>query len=153
MKFLASTLLFIPWAIVWVVSLFVVPFMLLTKWDGKTTIFGNFKYGRGDTHYSAPSDGEYWKQVRFLVIRNPVSNFGKRILAVDDKPWVWLYDVQVYKALHWKYGWKLPSGEMPTRRTFVYRPYFTQSKLTPPGKFLLAALLFIALLFITLTFP
>lgn len=122
MRFLASSIIFIPWAVAWVVSLVAVPFMLLTKWDGKTTIFGNFKYGRGDTHESFT--GGYWGQVLFLIIRNPVSNFGKHQLAVDDKPCVWLYDVQVYKALHWKYGWKLPSGEMPTRRTFVYRPYF-----------------------------
>ena len=123
MKFLASSIIFIPWFIVWVISLFLVPIMLKTKWDGRTTIFGNFKWGRGDNHYKAPSNGEYWKQLRFLVIRNPVSNFGTHQLAVDDKPGVWLEDRQVYKALHWMYGWKNPSGEMPTRRAFVYRPY------------------------------
>lgn len=123
MKFLASTIIAIPWLIVWLLSHPFVLIALHTKWDGKTTIFGNFKYGRGDDHYKTPSRSEYWKQYRFLCIRNPVSNFGKFQLAVDDKPWVWLEDVQVYKSLHWKYGWKLPSGEMPTRRTFVYRPY------------------------------
>lgn len=127
MKFLASTLIFIPWAIVWLISLFIVPCILLTKWDGRTTWFGNFKYGRGDTHYEAPSNGEYWKQYRFLCWRNPVSNFGKFQLAVDDKPWVWLEDMQVYKSLHWMYGWKLPSGEMPDKRTYVYRPYFLRN--------------------------
>lgn len=123
MKFLASTIILIPWAIVWVVSLFAVPFMLLTKWGGRSTWFGNFKYGRGDTHYKAPSNGEYWKQYRFLCIRNPVSNFGKLVLAVDDKPWVWLCDVHIFKNMYILYGWKNPSGEMPTRRTFVWRPY------------------------------
>lgn len=123
MKFLASTILFIPWFIVWLISLFAVPVMLKTKWDGKTTIFGNFKYGRGESHYSYPAN-TYWRQWWFLCARNPVSNLGKSQLAVDDKPWVWLEDVKVIGWLHWKYGWKLPSGEMPTRRTFVYRPYF-----------------------------
>lgn len=124
MKFLASTILFIPWVIVWFVSLFAVPVMLRTKWDGRTTIFGNFKWGRGDDHYSAPSNGEYWKQYRFLCWRNPVSNFGKFQLAVDDKPWVWLCDQHIIKNVYILYGWKNPSGEMPTKRTFVYRPYF-----------------------------
>lgn len=124
MHFLASTAIFIIlWFPVWLISLLIVPFMLKTKWDGKTTWFGNFKYGRGDTHYKAPSEGKYWKQYRFLCIRNPVSNLGKLVLAVDNKPWVWMEDRQVYKALHWKYGWKTPGGEMPTRRTYVYRPY------------------------------
>lgn len=124
MKFLASTIIFIPWAIVWIISLFAVPVMLKTKWDGKTWWWGNFKYGRGDTHYKDPSNGEYWKQLHFLCWRNPVSNFGKFQLAVDDKPWVWLYDVHIFKNMYIKYGWKNPSGEMPTRRTFIYRPYF-----------------------------
>lgn len=123
MRFLVSTLLFIPWLFVVIASLFAVPVMLKTKWDGKSTIFGNFKYGRGDSHYKAPSNGEYWKQLRFLVVRNPVSNFGTHQLAVDDEPWVWLYDQKIIGRFYWKYGWKTPSGEMPTRRTFVYRPW------------------------------
>ena len=123
MKFLASTIIFIPWFIVWVISLFAVPIMLKTKWDGRTTWFGNFKWARGDAHREFPAT-TFWRQYWFLCIRNPVSNFGKLVLSVGDKPWVWLEDRHVYKSLHWKYGWKLPSGEMPTRRTFVYRPYF-----------------------------
>ena len=122
MRFIASTLIFIPWAIVWILSLFAVPVMLLTKWGGRTTWLGNFKWGRGGAHYKYPAT-TFWRQWWFLCIRNPVSNFGKRVLSVKSAPWVWLYDVQVYKALHWKWGWKLPSGEMPTRRTYVYRPY------------------------------
>lgn len=124
MKFLASTAIFLFAQLpVMLASFVIVPCLLLTKWDGKTTWFGNFKYGRGDTHYKAPSNGEFWKQYRFLCIRNPVSNFGKQVLAVADKPWVWLYDVQIYKALRIKFGWKLPSGEVPGMRSFVYRPY------------------------------
>ena len=128
MKFLASTLIwFVAFLPILLLSFFIVPFMLLTKWDGKTTVFGNHKYGRGDTHYKAPSNGEYWKQARFLVIRNPVSNFGKQVLSVKNKPWVWLEDKQVFKSFHWKYGWKLPSGEMPGMRSFIYRPYIKRT--------------------------
>lgn len=124
MRFIASSLIFFLLQLPVILASFViVPFMLLTKWDGKTTWFGNFKYGRGDTHYKAPSNWEYWKQLRFLVIRNPVSNFGKKVLSVKVAPWVWLYDEPIYKSFHWKYGWKNPSGELPELRGFVYRPW------------------------------
>lgn len=126
MKFLISSIIAIPWLIAWVISHPFVLVALHTKWDGKTTIFGNFKYGRGDDHYEAPSNGEYWKQYRFLCWRNPVSNFGKFQLAVKDAPWVWLHDVG-YKRVRLLYGWKGESGELPGIRTFVYRPYVLRS--------------------------
>ena len=123
MNFIISTLIFVFAQLPAILlSFIVVPFMLLTKWDGRTTIFGNFKYGRGDTHYKAPSKMEYWKQLRFLCWRNPVSNFGKRQLAVKDAPWVWLEDKHVYKSFHFKYGWKDQTVDTP-KRTFVYRPW------------------------------
>lgn len=125
MRLIASTAVFLFAQLPLILlSFVVVPVLLLTRWDGKTTWFGNWKYGRGDTHYKAPSNGEYWKQYRFLCIRNPVSNFGKQVLSVKDAPWVWLYDVRIYKALHIKFGWKRPSGEVPGMRSFVWRPYF-----------------------------
>jgi len=124
-NFLISSLIFffiqLPMILV---SFPVVAIMLLTKWDGKTTWFGNFKYGRGDTHYKAPAEGIYWKQWKFLCVRNPVSNFGKRQLAVDPKPWVWLHDPKIIGKLHWKYGWKETNPESNYKRTFVYRPWF-----------------------------
>lgn len=125
--FVVSTLIFVFAQLpIILLSFIVVPLMLLTKWDGRTTWFGNFKYGRGDAHYKAPSEGKYWKQYSFLCIRNPVSNFGKLVLAVDDKPWVWLEDRRIAGRFYFKYGWKTPSGEMPTKRTFVFRPYFNK---------------------------
>lgn len=125
MKFLASTLIFVfaKFPVI-LVSFIVVPFMLLSKWDGRTTWFGNFKWGRGKEHYKFPATTR-WRQWVFLCIRNPVSNFGKQVLAVKDAPWVWLHDQQIYKRFHWKYGWKTPSGELPGVRTFVYRPWIT----------------------------
>lgn len=125
LRFITSSLiwfgLFLPMVLL---SFLVVPILLLTKWDGTTTWFGNWKYGRGDTHYKAPANGEYWKQLRFLCIRNPVSNFGKQVLSVKDHDWVWLYDTHVLGKLHWKYGWKDAVAENNNLRTFVYRPWF-----------------------------
>jgi hypothetical protein len=106
-------------------SFAVVPIMCLTNWDGKTTWFGNFKYGRGDTHYKAPSRGIYWKQVQFLCIRNPVSNYGKKVLSVSTAwSWPWLIDQHLVGKFYWKYGWKNPSPDNYGLRTFVYRPWF-----------------------------
>ena len=125
MRFLISSLIFFFLQLPMIVASFpIVAVMLLTKWDGTTTWFGNFKYGRGDTHYKSPSEGVYWKHWRFLCIRNPVSNFGKRVLAVKDAPWVWLYDRKIVGNFYWKYGWKNPNPESPAGRTFVYRPWF-----------------------------
>lgn len=126
MKFLASTLIFIFTQLpVILVSCYAVPLMLLTNWNGRTTWFGNHKYGRGDTHYKAPSEGKFWKQYRFLCIRNPVSNFGKQVLAVKDADWVWLHDQKIIGRFHWLYGWKNPTEEQPGIRSFVYRPWMT----------------------------
>lgn len=105
------------------ISFPVVAIMLLTRWDGRSTWFGNFKYGRGNYHYSAPSRGIYWRQWVFLCVRNPVSNFGKFQLSVKDSRWVWLYDKKIFGRLFFKYGWKDKTPETGNRRTFVYRPW------------------------------
>lgn len=123
LQFITSSLiwfcLFLPMVLL---SFIVTPLLCLTKWDGKTTWFGNAKYGRGDTHYKAPSEGKYWKQVRFLCIRNPVSNFGKQVLSLPDSlGWPWLHDQHVVGTFYWMYGWKNPVDGL---RTFVYRPWF-----------------------------
>ena len=124
MRFLTSSLIFFLVQLPMILLSFpAVALLLLTKWDGTTTWFGNWKYGPGDTHYAAPSGGVYWKRWRFLCIRNPVSNFGKRVLAVQDAPWVWLYDTHIGGRFHWKYGWKTAHAETAGMRTFVYRPW------------------------------
>jgi len=134
LQFIISTLVAIPWLGMVLLSFLVVPFMCLTKWNGKTTWFGNFKYGRGDDHYKAPSAGVYWKQVRFLCIRNPVSNFGKQVLSVKEGSLnaiggAWLNDHLVVDRLYWMYGWKNPTDDLKDDkgnrlRSFVYRPWF-----------------------------
>ena len=122
MQFIISSLIwlcaFLP---IVLLSFVVTPIMCLTKWDGTTTWFGNKKYGRGDTHYKAPSEGKYWKQVQFLCIRNPISNFSKEILSVSEiQKWPWLYEQHLFGNWYWLYGWKNPVDGF---RTFVYRPW------------------------------
>lgn len=50
-------------------GLLIIPVLWFTDWDGKTTWWGNRKYGR--------TEG-FW----FLALRNPISNFGKEGLAI-----------------------------------------------------------------------
>lgn len=123
MKFLISSVIWLCAALpMMLISFPIVALFLLSKWDGTTTWFGNKKYGRGDSHYKAPSNGNYWKQWWFLCIRNPISNFGKQVLAVSDSlGWPWLVDHHVVGSLYWMYGWKNP---VEGKRTFVYRPWF-----------------------------
>jgi hypothetical protein len=106
-----------------ILSFFVVAILLFTPWNGTTTWFGNFKYGRGTTHYKAPTSGNRFKEWLFLCVRNPVSNFGKKVISVKDAPWVWLKNPQVLGPIYWKYGWKDAVPENDNLRTFVYRPW------------------------------
>jgi len=123
--FILSSLIFFTVQLPTIISSFlVVPLLLLTKWDGTTTIYGNYKYGRGTTHYKAPTNNVYWREVLFLCLRNPVSNFGKTFLSVKTAPWVWLHDTKILGNFYWKYGWKDEVKETPNIRTFVYRPWF-----------------------------
>lgn len=66
-----------------VVSLFVVPVLLFTKWSGTTTIFGNAKWGRGNNHFAYPTKG-FWEEFNWLVLRNPVNNLHSFTLAVRN---------------------------------------------------------------------
>lgn len=58
----------------------IVALLLLTKWDGRSTIFGNEKWGRGENHYSHPTVG-YWQQFVWLTLRNPTNNLCAITLA------------------------------------------------------------------------
>lgn len=125
MKFVISSALF--WLVqlpMILLSFIAVPVMLLAGWDGYSTWFGNKKYGPGDTHYKAPSNGEFWKRVQFLCIRNPVSNFGKGVLSVRADRDVWLLEPSLGFGWKFLYGWKNP---VDGRRSFVYRPWRPKS--------------------------
>ena len=50
-----------------------VPILLLTKWDGYSTWFGNINYGRGNNHYAHATKG-FWQEFVWLTYRNPINN-------------------------------------------------------------------------------
>ena len=82
MRYALYTLVFIFSIIL---SFPVVAILLLTTWDGRTTIFGNKKHGRGNNHFSTPTRG-YWQEFRWLTIRNPVNNLCELLAAPYSTP-------------------------------------------------------------------
>lgn len=131
LRILGSAKLCLTWLFWWytylpliVTSAFVVPFMLYQGWEGYTTLFGNYKYGRYGNK-AAPSKN-FFDECVFLVLRNPISNFGKITVSVSSRAnWPWHYDIPLFWKLHVKAGWKEVSD--PVRnpdRTFLFRPYF-----------------------------
>lgn len=122
-RFLISFSMFLLWLIVFFIGLPATASLLLTDWDGKTTWFGNYLYGRKGNAHMPPNPtrfDEWW----FLCIRNPVSNFGKFVLSrpkdsdacLIEKKW-WRFGIL--------YGWKLSDPRLPdAQRPFVFRPFF-----------------------------
>lgn len=78
---LAFLLLCVPCMII---SVPVVAIMLRSHWNGRTTIFGNAKWGRGTDHFAYPTHGNYWEEFNWLVLRNPVNNLHSFTLAVRN---------------------------------------------------------------------
>lgn len=130
-------------------STFAVPVMLWRGWEGYTGWFGNRRYGRyGNAAY--PTNNR-WQEWLFLVVRNPISNFGKEVLAVtvrktvrmagnptitDGVPGItgwyyarsgWAWEVRaVYKTFpgrcfEGRWGWKIPGKDLGESATFVCR--------------------------------
>lgn len=101
-----------------IISIPVVGGLLLTSWDGRSTIFGNSKWGRGNNHFSHPTTG-FWSEFSWLVWRNPVNNLHFNYLSVDALPYVISGDDNIgdkiaggfYEALRlrrprvWEYYW------------------------------------------------
>ena len=123
-RFLTSLSIFLfAWLPMVAIGLPVVFVLLLTKWDGKTTWFGNHLYGRkGNSHTPAnPTMLDSWW---FLAIRNPVSNYGKFTLSRGPYDPAWLLKKQWWRV-GILYGWKLSDPRLPNQqRPFVFRPYF-----------------------------
>lgn len=119
MRFAVSLLIcLLLWLPLAAIGLLVVWALLLTSWDGRTTWFGNFLYGRNGNHH-VPANPTFWQQWIFLAIRNPVSNFGKFTLSRSGQAWLeerWLGRIGVL------YGWKNPDPRIGFRRPFVFRP-------------------------------
>lgn len=114
---LASFLIFLTVIVpAMLVSVPVVACMLLTKWDGYTTIFGNSKWGRANNHPYFPTKG-YWSEFNWLVWRNPVNNLKAHLLAPKRRPHQ-MFPLQAGKYIiyvarmgwYWEYYWELPYG-------------------------------------------
>lgn len=123
MKLIVSFLIFLfLWLPLALLGLLVVALMLFTQWDGTTTWFGNYLYGRqGNSHM--PPDPSLFDQWLFLAIRNPVSNFGKFTLSAGPDSGAWLVEKSWWR-IGILYGWKNPDSRLPgSRRPFVFRPF------------------------------
>lgn len=101
-----------------IISVPVVGVMLLTKWDGRSTIFGNSKWGRANNHFAYPTKN-YWEEFIWLVYRNPVNNLMTNNLAVSQRAYILkgdayigdkqkggFYTVKMGRA--WEYYWIKP---------------------------------------------
>ena len=58
----------------------IVPILLLTRWNGRTTWFGNEKWGRGHGHFEHHTE-TYWEEFVWLTYRNPINNLMNRFGA------------------------------------------------------------------------
>lgn len=122
MQFIISFAIFTClWLPMVVISLPVVFLMLLTSWDGKSTWFGNYLYGRkGNAH--TPDNPTLLDQWNFLTLRNPVSNFGKFTLSRGPYDPAWLVEKQ-WGRFGILYGWKNPDERIGNLRPFIFRPF------------------------------
>lgn len=96
-----------------------VALLLLTRWDGRTTIFGNEKWGRGNDHHTHATKG-YWQEFNWLTYRNPINNMMNRFSVIGrpyilvgnpntgDKSEGGFYRVRMGKA--WEIYWIYPYG-------------------------------------------
>ena len=62
-----------------------VPILLLTKWDGRTTWWGNSKWGRGTDHFEHATKG-FWQELVWLTYRNPINNLMNSYGGVGSTP-------------------------------------------------------------------
>lgn len=133
-----------------IVSYPIVALLLLTDWNGKTTIFGNSKWGKGDTNPAYLKSG-YKAAFLWLAYRNPINNLlyslsvkktnnciVKGDLGIGDQTYGGWYLIRMGKAWEFYYvkpylrkwcirirlGWKInekPEGaDCPL--VFVLRP-------------------------------
>ena len=130
-------------------SILLVPYMLHFDWRGYSTWFGNRKYGKyGNDAYKTETA---WQEFVFLVVRNPISNFGKEVMShtvsapvtidgttdiTDGAPGItgwyyarsgWAWEVRsVYRTFEGRcfegrWGWKLAGKAIGDECTFVCR--------------------------------
>lgn len=122
---LHSLISFLIWLLITmpvkVVSVPVVAVLLLTSWDGRNTVFGNRTYGRGTNHPDHGTQGKYWLEFNWLVLRNPCWNLDNEVLClgkgeytasgdlgISDKHRGGFYSVR--QGWAWEYYWIKPYG-------------------------------------------
>lgn len=109
-----------------IVSIPVVAILLGSGWNGRTTIFGNAKWGKGELNPSWMKSG-FWAAFIWLMWRNPVDNLCARVLAlrlrnythsgdaaVGDKIAGGFYAIKMGWA--WEYYWVKPYTVFGSRR-------------------------------------
>lgn len=130
------------------VSIPVIAILLLTSWDGKTTIFGNEKWGRANNHPINPTHN-YWQEFLWLFWRNPLNNLFCKTLSLKKKRYKLRGDkiigdkikggfYSVRMGLGWEYywikpygnrcirariGWKIHNGDSPSPLIFAINPW------------------------------
>lgn len=131
-----------------------VPLLLLTKWDGTSTLFGNRLYGRGNSHPVHGTKG-FWQEFVWLTYRNPINNLLNALAVpcvdykltgnprIGDKIAGGMYKIKMGKAWEFYYikpymkkhcarvrlGWKIEGkapGEM-CPMVFMVRPIMNYS--------------------------
>lgn len=119
LHFLISFIIWLATLPIFILSFIVVPLLLITKWDARSTVFGNFKWGRATDHYLYPTRNNYWREFVWLVLRNPIYNFDAVNLAVNQKPYTLVGDPEIGDKLKggfyrvkmgwaWEYYWIKP---------------------------------------------
>lgn len=142
-KFILSLLIFAVICLpMMLVSIPVVAVLLLTNWDGKTTWFGNAKWGKGDQNPAYLGKTGYWNAFNWLVIRNPINNFSSFELSTESKPYTatgnenigdkiagGLYSIKMGKF--WEVYWIKPYTLFGTKRCIRLRFGWKISKTVP----------------------
>jgi hypothetical protein len=128
-KFLISLILFLLIQLPAILLSYpAVAILLLTKWKGSSSWFGNELYpsGVGSSHQVAdPNYGQKWY---FLCVRNPVSNLGKWTFpkglgAPIKASWPWLYNQKLIFGIYVKFGWAAENDDRIVNgsRKFYFR--------------------------------
>ena len=105
-----------------------VAILLLTKWNARSTWWGNAKHGKGESRGCDTP----WKQYLWLVWRNPVNNLLSFTLAapcvahvvngdatIDDDSHGGFYSITTISA--WEYYWIKPYTLFESRRCIRMR--------------------------------
>lgn len=128
---LYSFVLFLAWLFAAIIGVPVVAVMLLTKWNGRTTLWGNEKWGRGTNHFDFPTKG-WWQEFVWLALRNPANNLATIGFSIPQRPFTLEGKADIgdkkapgfYKITSrfgWEYYWIKPYNVFKSRRCIRIR--------------------------------